>query len=130
MYRILAAFFLLVASVATSSAQGFVPAVWQNQQGSLLKVLASDPATGRFAGVYINYGGICPGAPYDVSGATRGVRIGFQAWRAYSPFCKSTTVWHGRMVNPTTIVATWVMTYVDASGVTRRARGADTFRRI
>ena len=47
MYRILAAFFLLVASVATSSAQGLLPAVWQNQQGSLLKVLASDPATGR-----------------------------------------------------------------------------------
>ena len=76
MYRILAAFFLLVASVATSSAQGLLPAVWQNQQGSLLKVSASDPATGRFAGVYINYGGICPGAPYDVAGATRGVRIG------------------------------------------------------
>ena len=129
MYRIVAAFLLLVASVATSSAQGLVPAVWQNQQGSLLKVLASDPA-GRFSGVYINYGGICPGAPYDVSGATRGPRIGFQAWRAVSPFCKSTTVWRGRLVNPTTIVATWVMTYVDASGVTRRVRGADTFRRI
>ena len=33
MYRIIAAFFLLVASVATSSAQpALFPSVWQNQQ--------------------------------------------------------------------------------------------------
>ena len=43
MYRIIAAFFLLVASVATSSAQpALFPSVWQNQQGSLLKVLATE----------------------------------------------------------------------------------------
>ena len=93
MYRIVAAFLLLVASVATSSAQGLLyPSVWRNQQGSLLKVLGSDPATGQFSGIYINYGGICPGAPYDVSRRhPRGPRLGFQAWRAVSPYCKSTT---------------------------------------
>jgi len=54
MYRIIAAFFLLVASVATSSAQpALFPSVWQNQNGSLLKVLAVGPA-GNFNGVFIN----------------------------------------------------------------------------
>jgi hypothetical protein len=36
---------LLLASAAASSAQGLFPSVWQGQRGSLLKVLAVDPAT-------------------------------------------------------------------------------------
>ena len=125
MYRIIAAFFLLVASVATSSAQpALFPSVWQNQQGSLLKVLATGPG-GNFRGVFINYGPPCPGAVYDVAGGIRGPLIHFQAWKAWSPDCKSATVWRGRMINPTTVVVQWVMTYGG-----RRVRGVDTFRRI
>jgi hypothetical protein len=125
MYRIIAAFFLLVASVATSSAQpALFPSVWQNQQGSILKVLATGPG-GSFNGVFINYGPPCPGAVYDVAGGIRGPLIGFQAWKAWSLDCKSVTVWRGRMINPTTVVATWTMTYGG-----RRVRGTDTFRRI
>jgi hypothetical protein len=125
MYRIIAAFFLLVASVATSSAQpALFPSVWQNQQGSLLKVLATDPG-GNFRGVFINYGPPCPGAVYDVAGGIRGPLIQFQAWKAWSLDCKSVTVWRGRMVNPTTVVVQWVMTYGG-----RSVRGVDTFRRI
>src|SRR3981081_2792885 len=64
MYRIIAAFFLLVASVATSSPQpALFPSVWQNQNGSILKVLATGPA-GNFNGVFINYGPPRPGAGY------------------------------------------------------------------
>ena len=125
MYRIIAAFFLLVASVATSSAQpALFPSVWQNQNGSLLKVLAVGPA-GNFNGVFINYAPPCPGAVYDVAGGIRGPLIQFQAWKAWSLYCKSVTVWRGRMINPTTVVVKWVMTFGG-----RTVRGVDTFRRI
>ena len=125
MYRIITAFFLLVASVATSWAQpALFPSVWQNQNGSLLKVLATDPA-GNFRGVFINYGPPCPGAVFDAAGAIRGPLIGFQTGRAWSPDCRATTVWRGRMINPTTVVVKWVMTYGG-----RTVRGVDTFRRI
>jgi hypothetical protein len=111
MYRILTAFFLLVASVATSWAQ---PALF----------LATDPA-GNFRGVFINYGPPCPGAVFDAAGAIRGPLIGFQTWKAWSLDCRATTVWRGRMINPTTVVVKWVMTYGG-----RSVRGVDTFRRI
>jgi hypothetical protein len=69
MYRIVAAFFLLLVSVAASLAQGLQPAVWQGQRGSLLKVLTVDPTTGNFAGVFLsNPVGPCPAVPYDVVG--------------------------------------------------------------
>ena len=125
MYRIIAALFLLVASVATSSAQpALFPSVWQNQQGSLLKVLATDSG-GNFRGVFISYGPPCPGAVFDAAGALRGPLIGFQTWKAWSPDCRATTVWRGRMINLTTVVVKWVMTYGG-----RKNRGVDTFRRI
>jgi hypothetical protein len=44
MYRIITGLFLLLVSVAASSAQGLLPAVWQGQRGSVLKVLAVDKA--------------------------------------------------------------------------------------
>jgi hypothetical protein len=38
------------------------PSVWQSQRGALLKVLAVDPATGNFIGVFITGpAGTCPG---------------------------------------------------------------------
>jgi hypothetical protein len=62
---------------------------------------------------------------FDAAGAIRGPLIGFQTWKAWSPDCRATTVWRGRMINPTTVVVKWVMTYGG-----RSVRGVDTFRRI
>ena len=55
---------------------------------------------------------------FDAAGAIRGPLIGFQTWKAWSPDCRATTVWRGRMINPTTVVVKWVMTY----GGRQRAR--------
>ena len=54
MYRTIAALFLLLATVAASSAQGLFPSVWQSQRGALLKVLTVDSATGNFTGVFVS----------------------------------------------------------------------------
>jgi hypothetical protein len=76
MFRIIAALFLLLASAAASSAQGLFPSVWQSQRGALLKILAVDPATGNFTGVFISGpAGTCPGVPYDLAGRVRGSRV-------------------------------------------------------
>src|SRR3979409_748889 len=116
MYRIIAAFFLLVASAATRPRRtALFASVGQNQNGSILKVLATGPA-GNFNGVFINYGPPCPGAVYDVAGGIRGPLIQFQAWKAWSLDCKSVTVWRGRMIDPTTVVVKWVMTYGGRGG--------------
>ena len=48
MYRTIAALFLLLASVAASSAQGLFPSVWQSQRGAMLKLIAVDSARGKF----------------------------------------------------------------------------------
>jgi hypothetical protein len=82
MYRIIAALFLLLVSVAASLAQGLQPSVWQGQRGSVLKVLAVDPATGNFSGVFVsNPVGPCPAVPYDVVGRMQGPRVVFQTSR-------------------------------------------------
>jgi hypothetical protein len=53
-------------------AQSLTSAVWHGQRGSLLKVLAVDPATGSFAGVFVSSPvGPCPAVPYDVVGRIR-----------------------------------------------------------
>ena len=85
MYRIIAALFLLLASVASSSAQDLSPSVWQGQRGSLLKVLGADPASGNFTGVFIGSpGGPCPGdVPYELAGQIRGPRVVFQTSRSF-----------------------------------------------
>ena len=85
MYRIVAALFLLLLSVAASSAQGLLPGVWQGQRGSVLKVLTVDPATGNFAGVFLSSPvGPCPAVPYDVVGRIQGPRVVFQTSRKNS----------------------------------------------
>ncbi len=43
MCRIIAAFFLVLASAVTASAQGLFPSIWQTQRGAVLKVLSVDP---------------------------------------------------------------------------------------
>jgi hypothetical protein len=131
MHRIIAVFFLLVASATASSAQGLVPSVWQSQRGSILKVLGAEPATGNFAGVFINTpAGACPGVPYNLVGRVRGPRVAFQTSRTWTPDCSVTTTWSGRFVSPTTVAARWVATYVAPDGRVVRARGTEIFQRI
>jgi hypothetical protein len=131
MYRIIAALFLLLASAAASLAQGLFPSVWQSQRGALLKVLAVDPVTGNFTGVFISGpAGTCPGVPYDLAGRVRGTRVVFQTWRNWTPDCSATTMWSGRFVSPTTVVIRGIATYVAPNGRVARVRGTEVFQRI
>ena len=131
MYRIVAAFFLLLVSVAGSLAQGLQPAVWQGQRGSVLKVLTVDPTTGNFAGVFLSSPvGPCPAVPYDVVGRIQGPRLVFQTSRNWTSDCRVTTVGSGRFVSPTTVVTRWIATYVGPDGRVVRVRGTDVFQRI
>jgi len=76
MFRIITALFLLLASAAAASAQGLFPSLWQSQRGALLKILAVDPATGNFTGVFVSGpAGTCQGVPYDLVGRVRGPRV-------------------------------------------------------
>src|SRR5262249_37391689 len=64
-----------VASAVTASAQGLIPAIWQGQRGSLLKVLTIDPA-GNFSGAFLSsrwahYDPRTLDASYDVVGDGR-----------------------------------------------------------
>src|SRR5207245_7311375 len=128
MFRIIAALFLLLASAAASSAQGLFPSVWQGQRGALLKVLAVDPATGNFTGVFISSpAGTCPGVPYDLAGRVRGPRVVFQTSRNWTPDCRATTIWSGRFVSPTTVATTGIATSVSQIRRAVRARGTDVF---
>src|SRR5262245_8566040 len=125
MRRTIAAFVLLLASVAAASAQGLSPSVWQSQRGGVLKVLSADPA-GNFTGVFISSPtGPCPGVPYNVVGSVRGPRVAFQTSRNWTPDCNVTTNWSGRFVSPTTIVARG-----SALVAGRRVRGEEVFQRI
>ena len=130
MYRVIAALFLLLASVASSSAQDLSPSVWQGQRGSLLKVLGADAASGNFTGVFI--GGPCPGVPYQLAGQIRGPRVVFQTSRSYiaRSDCPVTTVGLGRFVSPTTVATRWIATYAGPNGRPVRVRGEEIFQRI
>lgn len=131
MYRIIAALFLLLASATASSAQGLFPSVWRSERGALLKVLAVDPTTGNFTGVLISGpSGTCPAVPYQLAGRVRGPRVAFQTSRDWTPDCRVTTVWTGRFVDPTTVVARGVATYVAPNGRPVKVRGTEVFRRI
>jgi hypothetical protein len=131
MSRIIAALFLLLASAAGASAQGLFPSVWQSQRGALLKILAVDPATGNFTGVFVSGpAGTCPGVPYDLAGRVRGPRVVFQTSRNWTTDCRATTVWAGRFVSPTTVVARGIATYVAPNGRVARVRGTEVFQRI
>src|SRR5262245_44849575 len=106
MRRIISASLLILASAATASAQGLSPSVWQGQRGGVLKVLSVDPA-GNFTGVFISSPtGPCPGVPYQLVGSVRGPRVVFQTSRNWTSDCNVTTIWSGRFVSPTTVVAT------------------------
>jgi hypothetical protein len=131
MYRIVAALFLLLASVAASSAQGLSPSVWQGQRGSLIKVLGVDPASGNFTGVFISkLAGACPGVPYQLVGRVGGPRIVFQTSRNWTPDCQVTTVGSGRFLSPTTVATRWIATYAGPNGRPVRVRGTEIFQRI
>jgi hypothetical protein len=125
MYRLIVTGFLLLASAATASAQGFSPSVWQTQRGALLKVLSVDGG-GNFTGVFITSpAGPCPGVPYNVVGSVRGPRVVFQTSRNWTSDCNVTTNWSGRFVSPTTVVARGRATFAG-----RTVLGTEVFQRI
>jgi hypothetical protein len=129
MLRIIAALFLLLASAAAASAQVLSSSVWQSQRGALLKVVAVDPATGNFTGVFVSGpAGTCQGVPYDLVGRVRGPRVVFQTSRNWTTDCRATTVWSGRFVSPTILVTS--ATYVAPNGRVARVRGTEVFQRI
>jgi hypothetical protein len=127
MLRIVGVLVIALCTLATSAfAQGLTPAVWKNQRGSILKVLAVDPS-GAFKGVYVNnaVGFHCQGTPYDVNGRVRGTRIAFRVvWKNIVEDCHSSTVWHGRL-HDQMVFTRWTLRQ-DGGGV---LRGADTFQR-
>jgi hypothetical protein len=130
MCRVIVALCLLVASVATSSAQGMSPSTWKSGNGALLKVLRAD-AGGGFSGVFLSGpSGPCPVVPYDMSGRVRGARVGFQTSRGWTTDCRVTAVWTGRHVGPATIQARFVATRVGPDGRPVRTRGTEVFQRL
>jgi hypothetical protein len=131
MYRIITALFVLLASVATASAQTLFPSVWQGQRGSLLKILAVDPATGSFSGILISPPtGPCPAVPYQAVGQVRGPRVVFQTSRNWTTDCRVTTVGSGRFIGPATVATRWIATYAGPNGRPVRVRGTEVFQRI
>src|SRR5438093_12729862 len=112
MFRIITALFLLLASAAAASAQGLFPSLWQSQRGALLKILAVDPATGNFSGVFVSGpAGTCEGVPYDLVGRVRGPRVGFQTSRNWPTDGRPSPVWSGRFVSPRLLVRGGRATY-------------------
>src|SRR5262245_65675113 len=98
MFRIIAALFLLLASVAAASAQGLFPSIWQSERGALLKVLAVDSATGNFTGVFVSGpAGSCQGVPYDLVGRVRGPQVVFQTARDWTADCSGARRCAGRV---------------------------------
>src|SRR6266436_8806828 len=84
-------------TAAAASAQVLSPSVWQSQRGALLKVVAVDPATGNFTGVFVSGpAGTCQGVPYNLVGRVRGPRVVFQTSRNWTTDCRATTGWSGR----------------------------------
>jgi hypothetical protein len=130
MYRAIAALLFLVASAATASAQGLLPTVWKSQTGAILKVLRVD-AGGNFSGVFLSSpSGPCPAVPYDVAGRIRTPRVAFQTTRSWTADCRVTAVWSGRLLNPTTLSASFVATRVAPNGRVAKTRGREIFQRI
>jgi hypothetical protein len=129
MSRVISAIVILIASTVASSAQGFFPAIWRGDQGSIVKVLRTDAATGNFTGIYINgTTGPCPGVRYDVAGQIRGQRIVFRTSRDWTENCRATVVWAGRILGPTTIATRRAL--VTPNGRLVRERRTITFQRI
>jgi len=129
MSRVISAIVILIASTVASSAQGFFPAIWRGDQGSIVKVLRTDAATGNFTGIYINgTTGPCPGVRYDVAGQIRGQRIVFRTSRDWTENCRATVVWAGRILGPTTIATRRAL--VTPNGRLVRERRTITFQRV
>ena len=127
MYRMIGAVVVLIASTVASSAQGFSPNIWRSDQGSIVKVLRSDAATGDFTGIYINgTTGQCPRVRYNVAGRIRGQRIAFRTSRDWTENCRATVVWAGRFLDDTTIATRRAL--VTADGRLIRERRTITFQ--
>jgi hypothetical protein len=131
MVRLIAALFALVASAAAASAQGMLPSVWQSERGAILKVLAADPVTGEFSGVYLSTPTApCPLVPYRVAGRFRAPWVGFQTSRTWTPDCAATAIWSGRLIGPGTLALRWRATSVGPDGRMVRRYGREIFQRL
>ncbi|XIA63647.1 avidin/streptavidin family protein [Bradyrhizobium sp. TZ2] len=131
MKRILALlFFVFIPFSAQAQISPF--STWVNTRGSTLTVWFVDPSTGAFSGTYVNNaaGFKCQGAPYEVSGVTKGQPVTFTVnWTGFAvPDCKSITIWRGQAVGPT-IKTRWTLDYVGRDGKFHRMHGADIFTR-
>jgi hypothetical protein len=127
MSRIIVALILVMASTAASWAQGLLPSEWRSESGALLKVLRVDAGGGAFSGVFLSSPtNPCPVVPYDMVGAVRGLRVGFQTSRNWTSDCRVNAVWSGRFVSPTTIAVRWIA--IGPGG--GRIRGNEVFHRL
>jgi hypothetical protein len=129
--RILALlFFVFIPFSAQAQITPFSTLV--NTRGSTLTVWIVDPATGAFSGTYVNNaaGFKCQGAPYEVSGVTKGPSVTFTVnWTGFAvPDCKSITIWRGQFVG-TTLNTRWTLDYVGSDGKFHKLRGVDIFTR-
>jgi len=129
MYRLAAAFLLLVVATVSASAQNIpVPSYWKNQQDSEL-VLTSIDAKGNLAGSFISQepGFACSGTFYDLKGRAHRKLVRFTVvWKNWSHDCNAETEWYGR-VNGKSIVTFRVFKQTDAHGHVTKKRGVDTF---
>jgi len=131
MYRLIGAFLALAVSTAVSAAQGLLPAVWQSNQGAVMKILQADPVTGNFTGIFISGpAGPCPGVPYALTGRMIGNRMVFRTTRNWTSDCRATTVWSARLIGPATASAFGVTTYFSPDGRVLKSSGTSVFQRI
>ena len=129
MYRMVTASLILVASTAFCSAQELIPSEWKSQHGAFLKALYGSPAS--FTGTFITGpGGPCPEVSMDLAGQARGLRVAFETTRTWTPDCRLTAHWSGRLVGPTTLAARWTARYVAPDGHVARMHGTEVFQRL
>jgi hypothetical protein len=131
MRRILALLFFVF--IPFSAQAQIVPfSTWVNTRGATLTVWTVDNVTGAFTGTYVNNaaGFECQGAPYEVSGASKGPSVTFTVnWKGFAvPDCKSMTIWRGGVAGPI-LNTRWTLTYVGSDGRFHKLRGIDTFSR-
>ena len=123
----------LILVTSAASAQSIPPnSTWENQRGSLLKIVTIDSNTGALRGEYINQaaGFVCKGTPYDVIGWVEGDKIAFSVrWKNSSADCKSITSWTGYLEKGF-LVTDWDLAYTDSDlGHATLIRGSDTFQK-
>jgi len=133
MFRFILAFLMLAGANVSAFAQSLpVPSYWLNQRGSELKLYpTSPPSPDNFDGVYLNHatGFKCQASPtnppYHVTGHMHGTKVTFKVvWNNGVEDCKSTTIWHGRVVGRT-MKTHWILF---GPQISPPLRGVDIFQ--